>query len=249
MRFALVVPNAKSCVPPAGGYPIGLYEHGSDGDYRSFIADRTAAALAEQCLASVGVDQPFHGIRAGNDADRIFLFINPDNPLAWSTNGRQATIDVVQEARLFTETHLRIPAVTSRTGEEISFDASKLLTIGHSQGGQNGSLFLAVGRAARGGILSGTGVMGDITLLERQGDAENPLNDPNLRRLLQAFLQLSDEDAAELNPFHPIINLAQFLFDPADPVHYMRHIAATPTGFRGQERPSYRRRSTGRYGE
>ena len=50
---------------PAGGYPIVLYAHGTGGDYRSFLDDGTGASLAQQCLASMGVDQIFHGTRPG----------------------------------------------------------------------------------------------------------------------------------------------------------------------------------------
>src|SRR5262249_46887583 len=65
LRFALVVPNAQKCPPPAAGYPVVLYAHGTGGDYRSMIGDGTSAALATNCLASMGIDQIFHGQRPG----------------------------------------------------------------------------------------------------------------------------------------------------------------------------------------
>ena len=66
-----------------------------------------AQTLAEQCIASMGVDQIFHGARPGAPAspnDVELLFFNFQNVEAARTNGRQSAIDEVQRARLFTET-------------------------------------------------------------------------------------------------------------------------------------------------
>src|SRR5690606_35661071 len=120
-------------------------------DYRSFIGDGTARALAQRCLASMGIDQVLHGTRPGappesdpnRDSKIELYFFNFENPLAARTHNRQATADVVQQARLFTESKAKIPASVSKTGADIAFDGSKVLFFGHSQGGLNGPLFLA----------------------------------------------------------------------------------------------------------
>jgi hypothetical protein len=126
-----------------------LYAHGTGGDYRSFIDDGTATALAGQCLASMGVDQIFHGTRPGaptgpNAEARIqTLFFNFENPLAARTNPRQSGVDEAARARLFTASGATtiVPASVSKEGTEIRFDGSKLAFFGHSQGGLNGPLF------------------------------------------------------------------------------------------------------------
>lgn len=233
LRFSLVVPDATKCPPPPAGYPITLYAHGTGGDYRSLVDERgsVGSALAGKCIASMGIDQIFHGTRPGapalNDPNREseieLLFFNLDNPIAARTNGRQAAIDVVQQARLFGDSHVTVPAGVSRTGAAIAFDASKLLFVGHSQGGLNGPLFLAATNQARGGVLSGTGAMITIALLEKTEPQ------PSVAGAVRAVLGLvRPEEAAELNSFHPILNLAQMLVDAIDPVHYMPYIVEAP---------------------
>jgi predicted esterase len=236
LRCAIAVPDASRCPMPAAGYPIVLYAHGTGGDYKSFTRDGTAGALAARCLASMGIDQIFHGTRPGappaNEPNREgkiqTLFFNLNNPLAARTNGRQAAVDVTQQARLFTEAGQTIPASVSLTKQEIRFDGSKVLFFGHSQGGVNGPLFLAADPQARGGILSGTGAVITIALLEKTEPA------PSVAAAVKAILGLyREENADELNAFHPILALAQSIVDPTDPVHYMPHIVSSPRpGFR-----------------
>src|SRR5262249_54772951 len=98
LRFSLSVPKAGACPPPAGGYPIVLYAHGTGGDYRSYVEDGTAQALAQRCLATMGIDQLFHGTRPGapqvDDPNlKQFLFFNFANVEAARTNPRQAAAD------------------------------------------------------------------------------------------------------------------------------------------------------------
>jgi len=230
LRFALAVPKEDRCPQPAEGHPVVLYAHGTGGDYRSFIDDGTARALAQRCLASMGIDQIFHGTRPGappaddpqRDSKIQLLFFNLDNALAARTNNRQSAIDVVQQARLFTESRTTVPANVSRTGRAIAFDPSRVLFFGHSQGGLNGPLFLAASDLARGGVLSGAGSMLVVALLEKT----KPIDVSATVRLL---LGLSDDERAkELNAFHPALALAQTLVDATDPVHYGAFITTSP---------------------
>jgi hypothetical protein len=237
MQFTLVVPNATKCPMPAAGYPIVLYAHGTGGDYTSIISEGNSVgqSTAQQCLASIGVNQPFSGDRPGAPAandpnlegDEDLLFFNLNNPAAARSNGRQGAVDVMQEARLFTETKMTVPAATSKTGAVISFDSSKIIFFGHSEGGVNGPLFLASSNAARGGVLSGTGAMIVVALLEKTEPQ------PSVAAAVKTLLGLyHPEDADELNLFHPVINLAQTIVDATDPVNYMPRIIQTPrTGF------------------
>jgi hypothetical protein len=230
LRFALAVPSEQTCPVPAGGYPIVLYSHGTGGDYRSFIDDGTARAAAQKCLATMGIDQIFHGTRPGapaeNDPQREtttqLLFFNLDNILAARTSNRQSAIDVVQQARLFSDTHLVVPAATSKTGQDIAFDGSKIMFFGHSQGGLNGPLFLAGSSLARGAVLSGAGSDLALNLLEKT----KPVDVAAAFRIL---VGLGDPEAAsELNIFHPVMTLVQTLVDAADPLEYGAFLARAP---------------------
>jgi hypothetical protein len=232
-KFCLVVPNVQKCPMPAGGYPIVLYAHGTGGYYRSLVDEGNSFGdlLAQHCMASMGINQIFSGDRPGSpglsdpnyEGDEDLLFFNVNNLLAARTNGRQAAVDVVQQARLFTETKLTVPANTSRTQAAISFDATKLVFLGHSEGGLNGPLFLAGDNQALGGVLSGSGAMITVALL----DKTSPM--PSVASAVKTILELTTPtDAAELNLFHPVLNMAQTIVDATDPVNYARYIFQSP---------------------
>ncbi len=227
LRFALVVPRPDKCPMPDDGYPILLYAHGTGGDYRSLLGGSgSALALADRCVASMGIDQIFHGTRPGApaDPDQVnYIFFNVDNIIALRTNPQQAAVDVVQQARLFSETKIKIPAETSRTGFEVRFDPKRILFSGHSQGGLNGPLFLAADNQTRGGVLTGAGGLLGVPLLEKTKP------EPSVAALVKLLLQLRTEDeTAELNMYHPVIALAQTLGDASDPYNYGPYIVRTP---------------------
>ncbi|MFO0591405.1 MAG: hypothetical protein U0441_27905 [Polyangiaceae bacterium] len=229
MRFALAVPKPDKCPMPKDGYPIVLYAHGTGGYYESFLEDGTARVLAKRCLASMGVDQIFHGARPGapppgsGSSSVEVLFFNFENPVAARTNPRQGAVDEVQRQRLFTETKITVPAGVSATGAEVKFDPAKVLYFGHSQGGLSGPMFLASNSALRGGVLSGSSAVFGITLLEKTKP------DPSIKQLVSTvFLQLNVDEAPELNVFHPAISLAQSIVDVADTYHYARFLATSP---------------------
>jgi predicted esterase len=228
LRFTLAIPTASHCKMPADGFPLVIYAHGTGGDYRSVVSEPSSVgvALSERCLASMGTDQIFHGARPGAPIVPLLvqiLFFNFNNLIAARTNGRQAAVDVVQQARLFKQpAPFTVPASVSRSQTEIKIDGSKILFVGHSQGGLNGSLYLASDDSARGGVLSGSGSLIMVALLEKSQPQ------PSVSGLVKTFLGLTGDAASELNLFHPALNLAQILVDPVDPVQYMGYLVRHP---------------------
>lgn len=228
LRFSLTVPNAKRCPMPEAGYPIVLYAHGTGGSFRSYLKDGTGRDLALRCVATMGVDQIFHGKRPGapapgSGASVELLFYNFQNPVAARTNGRQSALDEVQRARLFTETKMVVPASVSATGADIRFDASRVMFFGHSQGGLNGPLFFAADDAAIGGVFSGAGAVLAISLLAKTKP------EPAVSALVKSlFLGLKPAEYSEVDVFHPAIALAQSIVDVTDPIHYAPYIAMSP---------------------
>lgn len=230
LRYKLVVPNATKCPMPIGGYPIVLYAHGTTGDWESFWDDGTANHLALKCIASMGVDQIFHGTRPGapplddpnRDSKISLAFFNLENAIAARTNSRQSAIDEVARARLVATGGLDVPADVSATKSKISFDPKRIGFYGHSQGGLNGALLLAIDDQTRGGVLSGAGSAIAYSLLLKVKP------DPSVAGLVKAFLGVTAENADELGPLHPAISLVQTCVDPADPVNYYGAIARAP---------------------
>jgi hypothetical protein len=224
LRFALSIPASDTCPMPAAGYPIVLYAHGTGGNYRSMLGGGDEAeSLGKRCIATMGIDQIFHGTRPGADGGTPeLLFFNVQNPVAARANGPQSAIDVVQQGRLFTDSAMILPASVSRTGTEIKFDKTRLAFMGHSQGGLNGPMFLAIDDQARGGMLSGSGSMIEIALVEKT----KPVNVAGLVK--SVFLGLSTDEYPELDLFHPALSLAQTMVDPTDPLNYVRQIATEP---------------------
>jgi predicted esterase len=227
-RFLLTVPKQAACAMPAAGYPIVMYAHGTGGSYKSFISDGTALALAKQCLAAMGVDQIMHGPRLpaappGKTYSPELLFFNFQNAIAARTNPRQSGVDEVVRARLARETGIAVPLSVSKTGAEIKIDPARVIFFGHSQGGLNGPIFLAIDDGARGGVLSGSASMMSITLLEKTKPT------PSVAGLVKTtLLGLSTDEYEELNSLHPAISLMQSIVDAADPIHYVPMIVRSP---------------------
>jgi len=184
----------------------------------------------------MGVDEIFEGARPGApppsdpnlEGDEDVLFYNLNNPIAARTNGRQSALDIVTQARLFTASHMTVPASISTTGKAIAFDATTMGFFGHSEGSLSGSMFLAADDQTRGAVLSGSGSMITITLLEKTLPAPSVAD--AVKTILELTRALPDggTTGSELNLFHPVINFVQALVDATDPVHYLGDVFQHP---------------------
>ena len=149
MRFALTVPTGAK---PASGWPICVYQHGTGGDWESFVDDGTAGRLAAQGIAVISTDQVLHGPRDPSGTDPGVAFFDFQNPLAGRDNALQGAADAWSQMRLafglaFDDGH----------GGTVTVDPARLSLFGHSQGGLTGPPFIAVEPALTGAVLSGTG--------------------------------------------------------------------------------------------
>lgn len=212
-RFALAVPSSPM---PEAGYPIVLYGHGTGGNFRSFLEDQTAALLAEQGIASMGIDAPIHGERNPTMDDTLFFnILNPDavrcNPIQGALD--HAVQSVVAES-------LVVPrASLERDGREIHFDPSRLYYVGHSQGALVGPLFFGVDDTPRAALFSAGGSLIGHTLREKT----LPVDIPALVRSLLGFSGATTAEAFEREGFtleHPIVTVLQGWVDVSDPGNY-----------------------------
>ncbi|MGB0648258.1 MAG: hypothetical protein ACPGQS_13825, partial [Bradymonadia bacterium] len=93
------------------------------------------------------------------------------------------------------------------------FDPNGLMYLGHSQGGVNGPLFLAVDRNVSGGMLSAAGGNIAITLEQKK----RPFDIAGFAEML---VMLGDNET--LDRWHPLFLLVQTFIEPGDPINYAR---------------------------
>lgn len=218
LRFGLSVPSAP--MPPAG-WPVILYAHGTGGDYLTFMREQLdlRAGFVEVPgqkdpvrFAMLGIDQVLHGPRDPTGNNPELTFFNLRNLLAARDNVRQGAADDFQLLRLVETMQV---ASAPQTGQPIKFDPSKIYFVGHSQGGLTGPLFLAAEPKVKAGVLSGAGAVLILSLLNKK--------EPNdIAALVESLLM---EPAGT---DHPLLNLLQMYFEPADPNNYGPQLFRAP---------------------
>ena len=211
--MALTVPKGT---PPATGWPVAIYAHGTGGSFRSHAIDGTSAMLSSVDLgggtkvgfAVLGIDQVGHGPRRGTStASPNDLVFNFANPAAARFNYLQGSADQHTLVRAL-ET-LSVDATV--TGTAIKFDAAHSVYWGHSQGATEGALFLASDASLKGAVLSGEGG----GLIEALLTKTQPVD---IKDVL--WIALSEANAKSVDIWHPVLSLLQNWVDPADPIHF-----------------------------
>lgn len=230
LQFYLAVPKEKTdgtIAMPKRGWPIVAYMHGTGGDRLSFVRDGTAGRLAAVGVASLGIDQPLHGMRPGGTPDGT-NFYNPINPYALRDNPRQAAIDSLAIHEMLP--HVRVePALISAppgAGYElptraIVFRRGTRMAMGHSQGATTVPLFLALAKNVRGGIISAGGGHIIVNILTRE---EPFFAGTKLRQLVQILV------GSPIDVFHPALHMLQMGSDISDPVTYAPYFATRRKG-------------------
>ena len=199
LRFAVVVPDGPV---PATGWPIAIYQHGTGGDYMSFVRDGTAANLAGEGIASISMDQVLHGPRNPGGSPEL-AFFNFTNPYAGRDNVIQGAADTFSLVRL--AVGLRFRASGTRS---VRFDPNRVLYFGHSQGSTTGAPYVGYASDLKGAVLSGAGGVLYLTLLHKTQPVDIPA-------VVQSLLR--DEPFDE---FNPTLHLLQAWIDRADAVNY-----------------------------
>ncbi|MBK7975067.1 MAG: hypothetical protein IPK07_17890 [Deltaproteobacteria bacterium] len=215
LRFSVTVPKGA---PPAGGWPVVVYAHGTGGDYESLVR-REAIDLAQNGLAAIGIDQPIHGTRVESDTDWSFFFFNYLRPVAARDNLRQSAADNVQQMRFVRQ--LVIPAELHPEGVETRFDAGRVHFMGHSQGGTEGPLFVGAEDEIGCAVMSGSGGGLRVTLLQKT----LPVPVVYLVEALAGALGTN-----ELDLFHPLAQILQLFIEEGDPLNYAPYYAKRSRG-------------------
>jgi pimeloyl-ACP methyl ester carboxylesterase len=222
IRFSLSVPNKDA---PETGWPVVMYGHGTGGDFHSYIGEKIANILTRNDMAVISIDQIHHGTRdngvcAGQADPQTcveLLFFNFFVPAAGRDNVRQSAIDYVNLHKLVQT--LRINPNQSRAGNIVALDPTRIAYMGHSQGGLNGALYLAIERDIRGGMLSGAGAGLDMSVELKKAPVDLALP-------FAAVLGLKPDDPLER--WHPTMMLVETFVAPGDPVNYAPYWFARP---------------------
>ena len=222
LRFSLAVPEGDM---PQGGWPIVLYAHGTGGNYQSYYRGDIGLSLAKKGLAVISIDQIHHGDRDGGLCDGgvdysqcvSLLFFNFLVPKAGRDNVRQSAIDYVSLMRMVQG--LEIPADVSDLGVASRFNPNKIMFMGHSQGGLNGPLFMAIEPQIIGGVLSGAGSNIAISL-------EQKTRPFDVNQLVRVALGLNVNDT--LDRWHPALSILQMFIEPGDSSNFANYWFHSP---------------------
>jgi hypothetical protein len=214
---ALVTPVGT---PPANGWPLVVYGHGTGGNFRGHAGDGAGAGAAGVGFAVLGFDAVGHGPRRGTRTD-----MNPDNivynfgnPLSARGTNAQGGADLHSFTRLAKALAASTPAPLPK------LDATHLSFWGHSQGATAGGLFLAHDRAMEGALFTGA----SASLIDALLSKKAPINIAG-----GMWLALSEASPSAVDEFHPVLSMLQNWIDPVDPIHFGRQLALVPDGANG----------------
>jgi len=201
--FALTIPRATA---PAGGWPLVVYHHDTDGSMRSIVTDGLAGALAGgmPAAAGLGFDAALHGARRGaSTLSPDQLVFNLLNPRAARDTYLQGAADIVQALRV---AGVGLTANASPTGAAIAFNPAAVAFFGRTQGSTSGELALPFTDTALAAVLSGAGSFMTSSLVDRRSPSD-----------LSAGLARAVGEP--IDPLHPVVTLMQSFFDRADPLN------------------------------
>jgi predicted esterase len=219
--FALSVP--KRTPPPAAGYPLLIVAHGTGGAFSDPMGSSGVSAWAAKAKtpsAVLAIDMPSHGSRRG-DSTRPpeDLFFNFLNPAAARGNALQGAADLMSLTLLAAP---GLPAEQSPTKQAITFDVSRIVLYGHSQGATHAALMIAYEPRVRAAVLSGVGghLASSLRLKEKPVD---------LGKVLPFALFDPDKDGNLVGgDVNPLLALIQSYFESADPLNYARYLYKEP---------------------
>lgn len=210
VRFTIAIPKGEM---PADGWPVALYSHGTGGDDRTLLGDgrpdSEATILGREGIAVLGVSQPLHGDRAPPGTNAELDSFNFLNIASARTNFRQGALDQVYLAQLLA----MAPRLGTSQGE-VRLDPSRMVFVGHSQGGLAGALAAPFLRdQLRGAVFSGAGGGLAYTVMLRKDPVD-------FAALVAGATRFSEGEVP--SPGHPVIGLIQALAEVTDPIHTAR---------------------------
>jgi len=212
--FAVGMPR-EGMTQPEAGWPVILHQHGTTGDRFSHLSggSLTPAALgANRGFISIGIPQPFHGERwpDGSGTSLQILSFNFSNPESGRTSFRQGAVDLFSLLR-FVQENMTAGGPLATAHPDLRIDPDNIYFLGHSQGGQTGSLAVPFLPDINAWVISGAGGGLTITVLQRT----DPLD---FNTLIQSAI--GNPPGTTLFEMHPVLGMLQMLVEVTDPINY-----------------------------
>ncbi|HJL20153.1 MAG TPA: hypothetical protein RMH99_31090 [Sandaracinaceae bacterium LLY-WYZ-13_1] len=215
--------------PPAEGFGVAIYAHGTGGAYTAPVARGLAADFATGAApgVTVAIDMPLHGTRRGGSTrEPDGLVFNFTNPRAARDNYLQGAADLM--SLVYWAEGYTWAAADAPGGFDVTFDPSRVVLWGHSQGGTHAQLMVAHEPGVSALVLSGAG--GDLTesLLTKTEPVDIAAAVP------LALLDPDGSGGLVAGDQHPALALLQAHYERVDPVNYGRHLWREPVDGTGR---------------
>lgn len=223
----VTVPNANSPsggTPPAGGWPVIIFQHGITADRTNIFA--VAPSFAQAGFVTVAIDLPLHGLAAsspfsidgmertfdldadgdGNPDSSGANFIVLQNPITTRDNNREAVADLINLNATVMASDIAIQG-----GGSIDLNGKPSQYVGHSLGAIVGSVLMAVTDDSAFGAATLANPGGGTTRLL---DGSVAFGSTISGGLAAAGIQEGSET------YESFLRLNQTVNDGADPINY-----------------------------
>lgn len=208
VRLVLALPTSAA---PAGGFPLTLLLHDTGRSAADGVERGLAALLARAGLASLGFDLPLQGARAVPGVQ----WVDPLGP-------RDGALDAAAVGAMEVLLLARLAGTLDVGGARV--DAARLSALGHGLGSVVGVAAATVDSRLGGWVFAGAG-----GLLLEGASGTGPAAE--LSAALRAALELPEGQGVPRG--HPLLFVAQSVWDLVDPVARARHVAVAPLEGRG----------------
>lgn len=222
---------------PEKGYPIAVYGHGTGGDattHSRYVGSEGIVLIRNGGvpMAMIGFDACLQGNRtSGEGSETELMMMMIQNPVVVRESVRQTVNDMLVLYDIIGNNKLILPPPPKST-QNVIFDPSYGLFMGHSQGSQEAGLLLGLTDSVKNAFLSAGGggvLLSFVDLHPDLADVQvigKALNGKSLADLLAYLFEL-DNGAISYDTF--ITNhIVQPLMDPVDPLNFTPRFIREP---------------------
>lgn len=240
VNFEVTVPRATDTLSafkmPERGFPIAVYGHGTGGDAGTHSRWGNSEGLLllrnKVPMAMIGFDACLQGKRtlSGGDESDLYM-VMLQNPVVIRESVRQTVNDMLVLYDIIDNGKLILPPLPG-TKENVIFDPSYGLYMGHSQGSQEAGLLLGLTDSIKNAFLSagGGGVL--MSFVDLQPDLSGVqvvsqiLNGMSIADMLAMIFGL-EKGSISYDTFITD-HIVQPLMDPVDPLNFTSRFIKEP---------------------